>query len=344
MKDNTTTVETGAGSSRRILSDKDIRQFDELGFMTIPGVLDPEEDIKPLVEEYSALLDREIDKQYAAGKLTSRYEDLPFLERFARALCESDMTIQPFDICLTPRFERDTPMHLGPAVFHHILRNPRILDVVEDLIGPEIYSNPVQHVRIKPPESKLRSTKLQPLVSQTPWHQDMGVISDEADKSDIITVWVAVSDVTVENSCLVVIPGSHKTGLAPHCPLSGIVENHKPTGIPDKYLAEGKAVPLPVPAGTAIIFNKKVMHSALPNTTDSIRWSFDLRFNPVGQNTGRSWFPGFVARSRSNPESELRDVEKWGRMWRDFIESATRDTGTFERSFTRWSPDHPACA
>ena len=45
----------------------------------------------------------------------------------------------------------DTPFWTGPAVFA-LLRNQAILDAVESLIGPEIYANPVQHVRIKPPE------------------------------------------------------------------------------------------------------------------------------------------------------------------------------------------------
>jgi len=37
----------------------------------------------------------------------------------------------------------DTPIHLSEAVFN-FLRNPRLLDAVETLIGPEIYSNPIQ--------------------------------------------------------------------------------------------------------------------------------------------------------------------------------------------------------
>ena len=50
----------------------------------------------------------------------------------------------------------DTPLWLGPAVFAAIV-NPRLLDVVECVIGAEIYSNPVQHVRIKPPAASLTS-------------------------------------------------------------------------------------------------------------------------------------------------------------------------------------------
>ncbi len=78
----------------------------------------------------------------------------------------------------------DAPIWLGPAVFD-VLRHERILDVLEDLIGPEVYSNPVQHVRIKPPEKYLpnvyrdeRTGRIAGFgVGATPWHQDNGVVA-----------------------------------------------------------------------------------------------------------------------------------------------------------------------
>ena len=58
------------------------------------------------------------------------------------------------------------------------------------------------------------------------------------------------------------------------------------------------------------MFHQFTPHAALENKSDELHWSFDLRYNPVGQNTGRPAFPGFVARSRSQPEKELRDPLK----------------------------------
>ena len=80
--------------------------------------------------------------------------------------------------------------------------------------------------------------------------------------------------------------------------------------------------------------------------SDRIRWSFDLRFNPIGQNTGREVFPGFVARSRANPESQLRDPEELRRMWLDCRSRMAKinraDTDDVE--FRRWKGGHPDCA
>ncbi|RKX31471.1 MAG: phytanoyl-CoA dioxygenase, partial [Verrucomicrobia bacterium] len=92
-----------------------------------------------------------------------------------------------------------------------------------------------------------------------------------------------------------------------------------------------------------VLFDSRVMHAARPNKTESIRWSFDLRYNPIGQPSGRSWYPGFVARSRSNPDSELHDAETWADSWRQTRQELARD-GTHDRQFTRCSPDHSGCA
>ena len=51
------------------------------------------------------------------------------------------------------------------------------MDLVECLVGSEIYSNPVQHVRIKPPEHRLPEGAADVLVRANPWHQDNGVVS-----------------------------------------------------------------------------------------------------------------------------------------------------------------------
>jgi len=41
-----------------------------------------------------------------------------------------------------------------------LVRHPTVLDAVEDLIGPEITSNPIQHVRIKPPQNRLHADEI----------------------------------------------------------------------------------------------------------------------------------------------------------------------------------------
>ena len=59
----------------------------------------------------------------------------------------------------------------------------------------------------------------------------------------------------------------------------------------------------------------------------------DLRYNPIGQSTGRTAFPGFVARSRSNPDSELHDPFVWNQSWLDARSALAKEE---EPPFNRW--------
>src|SRR5262245_33641631 len=178
-----------------------VKQFDEEGYLLVKEVLDPQEDLDPIIEEYKGVLDRLAQELYTQDEITSTYEALPFGERLTRIYAESGKVhAQYFDFSLPKgNIKEDTPMWVGPAVFR-TLRHEKLLDVVESIIGPEVYSNPVQHVRIKPPE---HLTPKDPQTGQvqlgaTPWHQDNGVVLPEADQTEMLTVWFPLLDASEE--------------------------------------------------------------------------------------------------------------------------------------------------
>ncbi len=286
-------------TTQNVLSKAQLTQFEEQGYLVVRELLDLEADIQPLIDEYSVLLDSLAQKWFADGRLTETYQELPFVKRLTRIIADSSQDYSQYlDISLGQNgVTEQTPLHLGPAIFN-LLRSPRLLDAVECFVGSEIYANPVQHVRIKPPERTLpKGFSTSSLVMNTPWHQDVGVLIEEADDSNILTVWLPVTEATIENGCLVVVPGSHKGDLPLHCPKGGTL------AIPDEIVGSN-SLPLPMQSGDVLFMHSKIAHASLPNISDEIRWSFDLRYNPVGQATGCPWFPGFVARSQANPESE----------------------------------------
>ncbi len=125
-------------------------QFDERGYVVLERLLDPRADLQPLVDDYSSLLDTLAARWYAEGALAGMYPELPFGRRLVRIISESGLPYsQFFDISLPlGGISADTPIHLSPAVFD-LLRHPRLLDAVEAIIGPEILSNPIQHVRLR---------------------------------------------------------------------------------------------------------------------------------------------------------------------------------------------------
>ncbi|MBI2940252.1 MAG: phytanoyl-CoA dioxygenase family protein [Chloroflexi bacterium] len=316
-----------------------VRRFREEGYLVAEGVLDVERDIQPVVDEYAELLEEVTERWYADGKLASTYRDLPFGQRLAKVLESGQAYYQYFDISLPQaNVTLDTPIHLGEAVFG-LLRSPRLLDAVESLIGPEIYSNPIQHVRIKPPERLVPEGHRNSLTATTDWHQDQGVIIPEADASEILTVWLPIVDATVENGCLRLIPGSHRDDLMLHCLVGR--EGRKGLHIPDQFLRPEETIPVPVKRGGVLFLHRRTMHASLSNRSDGIRWSFDLRYNPIGQPTGRPAFPGFVARSRRNPETELRSTRDWATLWQ---QTRARLAESEKPTFNRWTADSPACA
>lgn len=321
------------------LSPEQVAQFEEQGYLVVEQLLDPVADLDPIIEEYKGVLDRLAHDLYAEGKITSLYDDLPFGERLIRIYQESGKVhAQYFDFSLPQgNVKFDTPMWVGPAVFH-ALSNPHLLDAVESLIGPEIYSNPVQHVRIKPPEHLTpRDDKGNLQLGATPWHQDNGVVLPEADETDMLTAWFPLLDAPVEAGPLEVIPYSHREGLRTHCPghVGGLA-------IPDQLLEMDQAVPIPLKRGDVLFLHKRTCHASLSNVSDNIRWSFDLRYNPIGQATGRGAFPGFVARSRSNPASELHDAEEWAQLWYETRQRMAEENAN--QPFNRWDANAPVCA
>ncbi len=318
------------------LSEQQIEQFHRDGYLVVEDLFDPEADLDPIIEEYKVVLDKLADELYAKGEISSTYAELPFGPRLIEICRESGKVhAQYFDFSLPQaNVQPDTPFWAGPAVFR-TLRNDKLLDTVESLIGAEIYSNPVQHVRLKPPEHLTpKNEKGLAQLGKTPVHQDNGVVLPEADNTEILTVWFPLWDVTVENGCLCVWPGSHRRGLLDHCPSDIGLK------VPGK-LIQGKAVPVPLKRGSVLFLTKLTLHASYSNHSDNIRWSFDLRYNPIGQPTGRGAFPGFVARSRQQPADELHDPQQWHQLWADTRHRlATESAG----AFNRWNAENPVCA
>ena len=84
-----------------------------------------------------------------------------------------------------------------------LVHNASILDAVEDVIGPDILCWTTNFF--------IKEANNPGFVS---WHQDSTYWG--LDPDDVITAWVAFTDATLENGCMQVIPGTHKTEQLPH--------------------------------------------------------------------------------------------------------------------------------
>ena len=297
------------------LTPAQIAAFEEDGFLAIDSLVPPE-DLVAIEAEYEALLDRLASELFQKGKISKTYEDLDFGARYAAMIAEYPDLTNYLNISLPLLNEGIDPetfhVHAGPAVFD-LMRHPKVLDVVEALIGPEIYASPVQQMRMKPPAKGLHDAVAgHSNVGATTWHQDIVALFEEADDTHQITVWLAITEATIENGCLTSIPASHREGPKVHCSNAAIAREPQ---VPDKVMGGREGTPLPVKKGGAVLFHKMNVHRALPNLSNGLRWSMDLRYHPTGQASGRPAFPGFVARSAERPDQVLTDAAAWAASW-----------------------------
>ena len=312
------------------LTDAQVAQFETDGYLVVDDVLSSGT-LDAVRAEYAALLDGLYADWHIEG-LVAEPAGRDFRDKLLMSYKAGCDWFQPMDISLPgDRIHADTPFHIGPAVFD-MVTDPRLLDLAEDLLGPEITSNPIQHIRLKPPAPDLSDTESRAHLMATDWHQDRAVAHADGDATQMMTVWIAVHDATEENGCLQVVPG--RPQMYPHCP-------KRQTAIADGYLNASRAIPLPVRSGGAVIFHPLTPHASLDNRSGDFRWSFDIRYNVTGQPTGRAHFPDFVARSRRDPSTELHDWRIWRQMWRD---ARARLAPAPHIPIHRWQSDSPACA
>ena len=218
-----------------MLLQSQLNDFKSQGYLVVENPID-EDSLAAIRSEYAELMDRQYDEWHARGMVTKPPQGMSFWEKLDQCYQGDFDWYQPFDISL-PHHDigEYTPMHIGPAVFD-IVRHPNILDTMELLIGSEITSNPIQHIRIKPPQNAVSASENRAHVIATDWHQDMGVMLEEADETEFITVWLAITDATVEIGCLQVAGGNYDEML-PHCARTQV-------GIAELYILKEKATPV----------------------------------------------------------------------------------------------------
>lgn len=234
----------------------------------------------------------------------------------------------------------------APESVFRLLTHARLAAIARQVLGAEdLVASPVQHIRIKPPQRRLPARAANDSTcSRANWHQDEAVIHEGARGADILTVWVAVTESTVENGCLRCVPGSHLAGddanrpdfgLRAHCPGREFVGD---IYIPDATIPPSARRNLEVSPGDAIVLHRRTVHGADANQSDRIRWSFDLRYQAAGTPTGRECFPALRLAGNDGAAA-------YRRSWLDARDAILR--GEVEAVFnTRWQKYRgaPLCA
>jgi ectoine hydroxylase-related dioxygenase (phytanoyl-CoA dioxygenase family) len=106
------------------------------------------------------------------------------------------------------------------------------------------------------------------------WHQDYWYVKGN---TDVVTAWIPLQDTTYVNGCLSVMPGSHKLGPVPH-------DTHVlgKKQIPAKHLG-GEIRLAEMKKGDVLFFHSCLLHTGNINLSDSVRYSVQARYTPLGK-------------------------------------------------------------
>lgn len=147
-------------------------------------------------------------------------------------------------------------------------RRPELAELGVALLGPDVDLYWNQAV-FKMPEG----------AQQFPWHQDDGYTP--VTPSPYLTLWIALSDATIENGCVWVLPGSHKKGLVEH--------EQTPIGLACHSLNDpNQGIPVPVPAGSIVAFWSLTMHKSGVNVSQGCRKAYIVQLSKSGLRNART--------------------------------------------------------
>ncbi|MCC3375342.1 phytanoyl-CoA dioxygenase family protein [Cohnella sp. REN36] len=263
----TYTPRSRAHQDRYLVSVDEYRQYHRDGFVIVRGLLPAEE-----VETLFGLAERVRRDQLNPHRAADPDSADPLKEEFAQAT----------RVHMVSR--RDPDAERG-------MLHPRILDVTEALIGPDVYA--LQSMMFLNPPGK----------GGQGWHQDACYIKTHPDT--LIGAWIALERADEDNGCLWVVPGSNQEPIYPPEEIGGgnvhavdafrdldAVSNV--SHLDDEVNTLSRIVanyPPPVPVvlepGDVLFFDSHLFHRSYPNrTADRYRRSYVCHYC-----NARSWVP-----------------------------------------------------
>lgn len=227
------TVQT---TRRLALSDAQTAEYAEQGFVKISGFTD--------AATCQAMLDRvvAVSQAHAAGDTSAGWL-LPESNLAGTQGRPEQLVSKIFHL------HRDT-------IFNDWITSPAVTDLAADIVGPAVDCFLSQFIFKNPG------------AWGQPWHQDSHYFPF-APARPIVGLWLAVTEATLDNGCLHVVPGSH------HEPVHEHIDDRRPGAnagyreIVDHDMSG--AIPVLMQPGDLLLFDSHLMHRSMDNVSDGIR-------------------------------------------------------------------------
>ena len=213
-----------------MLSTQQIAFYHDKGFLTVENVLDSRE-----IAELRRVTDEFVEK--------------------SRAISANDdvFDLEPNHSPDNPRLRRLKNPILHHACYDRMIRHETILNIVEQLIGLGVRTNG-NKLNMKPPSHG----------SAVEWHQDWAFYPHTND--DLLAVGIALDDMTEENGCMLMVPGSHKTALLSHHEEGVFVG-----AVTEPDFAPDHVEQVILKAGDISIHHARTLHASTPNHSSKPR-------------------------------------------------------------------------
>ena len=223
------------------LSEQQVKRFREDGFLVVEGLLSSDE-----VEVL-----RQRTEEIAMGKVD-----------FPRDRIEYEPGASGRESSLVQVRKINHGAAVDPVLAAHT-KHPGILQAIECLLGPDLKLYGDQFF-IKPPGG----------IEKT-YHQDSPYFTIEP--MNLVTAWAALDEVTIENGCVYVVPGSHRQGALDHSE-AWMVGDRQDMRIPDSAIDRSKETPITMKAGDCSFHHSLVLHRSGPNQTSQFRRGYATHY------------------------------------------------------------------
>ncbi len=271
--------------SPRHLTVEDIAQFNTQGYICPLDVYSPAES-REITRYFDGLLDRALHRGWNSYGLNGWHASCPHI--------------------------------------HDLVTEPRILDYLQDLLGPDLICWGTHYFAKLPGDGKRVS-----------WHQDASFWPLTPSKT--VTVWLAIDDVDAENAAMQVIPGTHLLGQLPFEYSAAEEEN-----VLDQTVTPLEDLPDPVHlemrAGQISLHTDWLLHGSEPNRSHRRRCGLTMRFvSPDVRNFNADRPTGLVARG-TDPQGYWQHIP---RPAGETIPAPPRPEADWQR-VSGWKKEHDA--
>jgi ectoine hydroxylase-related dioxygenase (phytanoyl-CoA dioxygenase family) len=191
----------------------------------------------------------------------------------------------------------NNPSDISKTYFE-VMSNARMVDIVADLVGPDVKFH---HCKI--------NQKCPGANTTVNYHQDFAFTPHCND--DVVTALLMLDEVTEENGCLMVVPGTHKG------PMYSLFEGEDFVGrVDDQTEADLQAQQIPItgPAGSVCLMHTRLAHGSAPNASDRPRGLYICVYTaadavPLARNPMANPNEGMIVRGQPSLAARMIDFK-----------------------------------